>query len=95
MLAGEYTILGLISAIAQRSLNCPRDLSLISLDDSQLAASLTPALTAISWNLKAAGEEAVEMLVAHLDHGKLLAVSSPDRFAPRLIVRDSCAQPLT
>ncbi|MGI9279812.1 MAG: LacI family DNA-binding transcriptional regulator [Endozoicomonas sp.] len=78
---------GCLSALSDRRLKVPDDISLIGFDDVHFARFMTPKLTTIHYPIELMGERAAQLAL------KLggLPVSSPGelRFEPSLIKRDS------
>jgi LacI family transcriptional regulator len=70
----------------------PRDLSVIGFDNVPESAMTRPALTTVEQPIQLMGERAIEILL------DLLAGHEPDqrqvRLPTRLVVRDTCAQPV-
>lgn len=81
-----------LRAAQQRGLAVPQQLSLISFDDSVVAALVQPSLTTATRDTFGLGADAAAFLLAQIDSGEVL----PDRTAavPQLTVRDSTAAPL-
>lgn len=88
--ASDWMALGALTAIRERGLRVPQDISIIGYDNSILASQVSPALTTVHQPFIEMGHEAVEGIVkiheesAGVYH-KLLQ--------PSLIERESCAAP--
>lgn len=63
----DQMALGVISALGERGVSVPDDVSVIGCDDVPMAAMTSPALTTIRMPVQQAGALAVQML--HGDHG--------------------------
>jgi DNA-binding LacI/PurR family transcriptional regulator len=85
---------GILSRLAELSVEVPRELSVVGFDDIPLAAMLTPALTTVAAPTVRAGAVAVETLLGRLEAG---TEQPPERIehelASRLVIRGSTAAP--
>ena len=93
--ANDLMAIGLVWAARARGLHVPEDLSVIGLDDIQLAAEITPPLTTVALPRYELGGLAMRMLLDLLDRAP---ESRPQMFchsrvATRLVVRQSTAAP--
>ncbi|MGL5862621.1 MAG: LacI family DNA-binding transcriptional regulator [Phycicoccus sp.] len=81
---------GVVSALFDRGLRVPQDVSVVGFDDSPLATTMRPRLTTVRQDVAAKGRAAVAALVAQLD-----GMPPPaDVVLPvDLVVRDSTAPP--
>lgn len=89
---GNQILLGILRAARQMGISIPRDLSLISCDETEVAELATPAVTVIWRDLALIGRTAADLLLQRL--------SDHEEWEPRrimlpteLLVRDSCAPP--
>lgn len=81
---------GVIEAVRLLNLRIPRDLSLVTLGDTELAALIEPPITAIQYDWIATGRCAAELLVGRLSErgkGEGRRVIVPHEF----LIRGSCA----
>lgn len=78
---------GVVNRLADRGLRVPDDMSVIGVDDTMLAAMVTPRLTTVRLPVAAAGEAATRLLLELLRGRKLPPEPVPLR--GELIVRDS------
>lgn len=62
----EYISWGVLEACRELGLSVPREVSIVSLHDSELARAMTPALTAVAPRLPEIGRRAVELLEERL-----------------------------
>jgi len=85
---------GVVKALADRGLACPRDLSAIGIDDLPWAEAVSPRLTAVAQPVRAMGEAALDLLLRRLS-GDLHGPGTTTVMAPRLVIRRSCGAPAT
>ena len=85
----DLCAIGIISALRDRGVEVPRDVSVVGVDDIEMSAMLHPALTTVELPKHELGRTAVDML--------LTVLADPDArpghaaLATRLVVRDSTA----
>jgi LacI family transcriptional regulator len=84
----NFMTLGLIQAIADRGLSCPRDMAVVGFDDFPWASAFTPRLTALSQPAYQLGAAAVDLLFERIEHGR---IGLPVRRILKgdLVIRDS------
>ncbi|MBZ6075556.1 LacI family DNA-binding transcriptional regulator [Microvirga puerhi] len=87
--AADSLALGVLSALAARQIHCPRDVSVMGIDDLPISDLLTPRLTTMHIPARELGETAVESLIGLTEGGPHLVRRT--ELACRLIVRDSTA----
>ena len=90
--ANNLMAIGMMRAVAEMGLDCPRDLSVACFDDFDWAEAFQPRLTTVAQPTEAIGAAAVSLLLDRLGEAPppgLRHIILP----PRLIVRDSCAPP--
>lgn len=85
--------IGVVTALADRGLSCPEDLSLVGIDDLPWADAVLPRLTAIAQPVRAIGETALTLLAERIA-GIRLGPGTTTVLAPRLVVRRSCGSPV-
>lgn len=84
-------LVGAMRALAESGLSCPRDISVVAIDDFPWAAAFSPALTTVRQPVDAMAEAALGML---LDRVQGLGVTPRHLvFTPELVVRRSCDAP--
>jgi LacI family transcriptional regulator len=83
---------GCVKAVADRGLSCPKDVSLVGIDDLPWADAVSPRLTAIAQPVRAMGETALTLLAERIA-GTRLGAGTTTVMAPRLIIRRSCGTP--
>lgn len=89
---GTRILAGVLRAARDLGLSVPRELSVLSVGDTDLAAVHTPAITALRWSLEDIGRAAAELLLQRLrgdvDQAQARALLPVD-----LVLRESCAPP--
>ena len=91
IIGSDQTLAALVRELQVNGLNCPDDISLISENDSTLCKLTYPSLTVIEYDYQALAENAVTMLINHLDKGVPLTHEiSNHNFPGRIIQRESC-----
>lgn len=89
---GTRILAGVLRAARDLGLVVPRDLSVLSVGDTDLAAVHTPAITALRWNLQDIGRASAELLLQRL-RGVAGTVPSHAVLPVDLVLRESCARP--
>ena len=87
--ANNLMLIGLMRAIAEAGLNCPADISVVSMDDFIWVNAFRPRLTTVSQPMAEMGAEAVRLLSERLSG----ATDDPPHrvvMQPTLNVRESC-----
>ncbi|MBN1887096.1 MAG: LacI family DNA-binding transcriptional regulator [Thermoflexales bacterium] len=89
--ANDLTAIGIIWAVRDCGLRVPEDLSVVGLDNIQLAAEITPALTTVALQRYELGDMCMQML---LDlRSKACPEMSRSEMVSHLVVRQSTAPP--
>jgi LacI family transcriptional regulator len=93
--ANDLMALGVLWAAHEAGLQVPGDLSVIGLDDIELAAEVSPPLTTVALPQHEIGEAAMRMLLEliSLPHGAPAEVVHHDTVSTHLVPRQSTAQP--
>ncbi|MFE2252658.1 substrate-binding domain-containing protein, partial [Streptomyces lavendulae] len=87
--ASDEMAFGVIRALHELGRRVPEDVSVVGVDDIELAAYCTPPLTTVAQPFDRMGALAVERLLRHVaDPG---TVSAPASVVPELVVRASTA----
>lgn len=86
----DLVALGLLAQWSERRLRVPEDVSLVGFDNTFVAELSSPRLTSVGADLRAFGEEAVGLLLEHVD-GPRDEAGAHRELSPRLVVRDSTA----
>jgi LacI family transcriptional regulator len=87
--ANNHMMIGVMRAITQLQLNCPRDVSVVGIDDFPWANAFTPRLTVVRQPVEQLGRAAVDLLLARM--AGRAAAPAHEVLRPSLVVRDSCA----
>jgi LacI family transcriptional regulator len=87
--AGNLMLIGVMRAIAALNLTCPKDISVVAVDDFPWANAFVPRLTTVSQPTTEFSDNALRLLLQRIG-GK--AATPPTRIylEPSLIIRDSC-----
>jgi LacI family transcriptional regulator len=89
--ANNHMMIGVMRVISQLKLNCPRDVSIVGIDDFPWANAFTPRLTLVRQPVEEIGKAAVQLLLdRRKDDGDRPPVHRV--LKPTLVVRDSCAR---
>lgn len=89
--ANDQMALGLVSALGERGLLVPSDVSVVGFDDVPEAAYYSPPLTTVSQDFAALGALTMQRVLIALEEPDAAAESTP--IPTRLIVRGSTAPP--
>jgi LacI family transcriptional regulator len=89
--ANDNMAVGVLRAARERGLGVPEDLSVVGFDDTELAQSVTPALTTVRQPLAELGRTAVNLLTRMIERQRVEALRV--ELATRLVVRDSTGPP--
>lgn len=81
--------LGLLRALAELGLNCPRDVAVASFDDFPLAEAFQPRMTAVAQPAYCIGYRGAELLIARIEGRPAEPRPSRIRLATQLLVRES------
>ncbi|GGC06468.1 LacI family DNA-binding transcriptional regulator [Cellulomonas carbonis] len=85
--SNDLTALGLLSALRERSLGVPEDISVVGFDDIPEAAFLYPPLTTVRQDFSALGALMVQKLLVTLEEDQEETTDTP--LPTRLVVRES------
>lgn len=89
--ANDRTAIGAIRAIIEAGLSIPRDISVVGLDDIEVAAFMIPSLTTVRQSFAKLASLSVHLLI------DILAGKEPDQqqiiLKPELVIRKSTAPP--
>jgi LacI family transcriptional regulator len=87
--ANNHMMIGVMRAIANLRLGCPKDVSVVGIDDFPWANAFTPRLTVVRQPVEEIGRAAVRLLLARIAGQAPVPVHEVLR--PALVIRDSCA----
>jgi LacI family transcriptional regulator len=95
--ANNHMMIGVMRAITQLGLDCPKDVSVVGIDDFPWANAFTPRLTVVRQPVEEIGRAAVRLLLARIagqaqgeTQGKI-GTPVHEVLRPSLVIRDSCA----
>lgn len=88
--ANNLMLIGVMRALGDLGLRVPQDVSVCSIDDFPWAAAFQPALTVVQQPVAEMAVAAFRTLAARLDGEN--GPAARQLFAPRLLVRQSCAE---
>jgi DNA-binding LacI/PurR family transcriptional regulator len=88
--ASDQLAIGALSAIKERGLRVPKDVSLVGFDDIDVAAYCDPPLTTVRVPAQEMGELAVKVLLEAIEDGR--AEVKQYLLDTDLIIRESCAE---
>lgn len=89
--ASDEMAFGVIRALTELGRRVPEDVSVVGIDDIDLAAYSNPPLTTVRQSFEDTGRRAVQRLVAQITNPDIS--TPPDLVAPSLMVRASTAPP--
>ena len=85
----DFTAVGALKAAAEKGVQVPRDISIISFDNTFLSEISTPKLTSVDYNYAAFGQRLIEIAVKAIQNQK---IPKEQLVTPTLVIRDSCTQ---
>ncbi len=91
LVASDEMAFGVLRALNELGRRAPEDVSVVGIDDIDLAAYAQPPLTTIRQSFEETGRRAVQRLVAQIAHPE--EVTAPELVAPTLVIRGSTAPP--
>lgn len=91
LVASDEMAFGVLRALTELGRRVPDDVSVVGIDDIDLAAFSNPPLTTIRQSFEDTGRRAVQRLVARIAHPEI--AGGPGLVAPTLVVRESTAPP--
>lgn len=94
ILAGANQMPGVLKAVRTLELDVPRQLSLIQIGDTDVAALHQPPLTVVRWEFAKVGAAAAEVLLARISGAEKEAHPHHVVLPVELVLRHSCAQPI-
>lgn len=87
--ANNHMMIGVLRAIAALQLSCPKEVSVVGIDDFPWANAFTPRLTVVRQPVEEIGRAAVRLLLARIAGQAPQPVHEVLR--SDLVIRDSCA----
>ena len=91
LVASDEMAFGVLRALTELGRRIPEDVSVVGIDDIDLAAFSNPPLTTIRQSFEDTGRRAVHRLVSQIAHPE--EATTPDVVAPTLVIRGSTAPP--
>lgn len=89
----NFMTLGLVQALHEDGLRCPRDMAVVGFDDFPWAEAFRPRLTVVSQPAHQIGLEAANLLFDRIS-GRRTGPSIQMRLGAKLILRESCGRSL-
>ncbi len=89
---GNLMLAGVLRATQMRNIEIPRQLSVISSGDTELAELATPPITVLRWDLGAIGRRAAELVLRRL-RDRTAEIQGRVELPIEFILRRSCAPP--
>ncbi len=86
----DVMALGIIKQMQHRGVRIPEDVSLLGMDDSEIAEMISPSLTTVHYPLKELADKAFEMLFRQIETNTRIVDTVI--LQPRLTTRDSTAR---
>lgn len=87
--ANDATAIGVIKALQEHGIRVPQDVSVIGIDDVEMARYFTPMLTTVHIPITELGKQAAKLLIDRIQRGHTLPVKMELPFT--LAKRDSCS----
>lgn len=88
--SNDLSALGLLSALRERGLRVPEDVSVVGFDDVPEAAFFTPPLTTVRQDFAALGRQMMQKVLLSLEESEDETIDTP--LPTELVVRDSTQQ---
>lgn len=88
--ANNPMLIGVMRALDQFNLSCPKDMSVVAIDDFPLAGVTKPRMTTVRQPVREIAEQALRLLLRRMG-GEKAAEPAHVQVEPLLIVRESCA----
>lgn len=82
--------IGVMRALDHFGLACPRNISVVTIDDFPLASVFNPRITSVRQPVREMAELSLQLLLRRMTSGKA-GEAEHHLLEPTLIVRDSCA----
>lgn len=89
--ANDLMAMGAMTAIMEKGLSVPEDISVIGFDDIWIAGRITPSLTTVKIPLNEMGYLSLQIIAAKIDQREIL--NDRIELTPELIIRSSTAIP--
>jgi DNA-binding LacI/PurR family transcriptional regulator len=89
--ANDITAIAVMQRLLQAGLKVPRDISVMGIDDIDIAQYMNPMLTTVDIPKMELGRNAVRLLIDRIENGKTIPMTI--KLPYRLVVRESVASP--
>lgn len=91
---GTRILSGVLQGLRHTGRTVPRDVSVISIGDTDLSQLYSPSITSLTWDLSVVGTALAELMLKRLERG---ADVEPESIVitPQLVLRESCAPAMT
>jgi LacI family transcriptional regulator len=89
LVGSDQMFIGVMRALNHFGLSCPRDISLVTIDDFPLAGVFNPRMTSVRQPVREMAQLSLQLLLRRLG-GERNAEAEHHVLEPTLIVRDSC-----
>lgn len=89
--ANDSTAVGAIKAFNEQGIDIPKEMSIISIDNTEICQFTTPMLTSIHIPKEEMGKIAVKLIIDRINGGHRLPLKIEIPFA--LVTRESCSKP--
>jgi LacI family transcriptional regulator len=90
LVGSDQMFIGAMRALNHFGLSCPREISVVTIDDFPLAAVFNPRITAVRQPVREMAQLSLQLLLRRMTAGKA-AAAEHHVLEPTLVVRDSCA----
>ncbi len=90
LVGSDQMFIGVMRALDHFGLACPRNISIVTIDDFPLASVFSPRITSVRQPVREMAELSLQLLLRRMTSGKE-AEAEHHLLEPTLIVRDSCA----
>lgn len=85
--ANDLMVVGVVTACTEQKISIPRDMAIVSLDNTDFSTAIHPHITSVDMMQTAIGETAASLLMERIE--KERTYPKTVRLEPQLIVRDS------
>jgi LacI family transcriptional regulator len=94
VVGSDQMFIGVMRALDHFNLSCPRDISLVTIDDFPLAGVFNPRMTSVRQPVREMAQLSVQLLLRRMNSAKAIEAEH-HVVEPTLVVRDSCAPSAT
>jgi len=90
LVGSDQMFIGVMRALNHLGLSCPKDISIVTIDDFPLASVFNPRITSVRQPVREMAQLALRLFLRRLSGGKSVEAAH-NVVEPTLILRDSCA----